>query len=188
MGRTKATLPLESGETFIARILRTFREADVEDVVIVVGHDAQAVMAAVEAAGLGARLVVNEAYESGQLSSVLAGLSVVDRPGVEAVLLTLVDVPLVTSTTVRAVVKRYRDRKPPVVRPVDGTRHGHPILLDRSLFEKLRAASPEAGMKPIVRACASGAGDVSVQDEGAFLDIDTPDEYERVVRDGLGTS
>jgi len=41
------------------------------------------------------------------------------------------------------------------------------------------------GIKPIVRAFASPAGDVLVHDEGAFVDIDTPDEYERVTRPGL---
>lgn len=183
MGRTKATLPLATGETFVSRLLKTFRDADVEDAVVVVGHDASAVLTAVEAAGVGGRVVVNPGYEAGQFSSVLAGLAVVDRPGVEGVLLTLVDAPLVSSTTVRAIVQRYRERKPPVVRPVNGTRHGHPILIDRSLFEKIRAASPEAGIKPIVRAHVSPAGDVPVADEGAFVDIDTPDDYERVRRE-----
>jgi molybdenum cofactor cytidylyltransferase len=185
MGRTKAIMPLNDGHTFVSRIVTTFREADVDDIVIVVGHDSDAVTNAVETAGLSARVVLNRAYESGQLSSILAGLSVADRPGVQGVLLTLVDVPLVLSSTVKAVVERYRSARPAVVRPVSGIRHGHPILLDRTLFEQIRAADPAVGIKPIVRAFASPAGDVPVNDEGAFVDIDTPDEYERVTQWGL---
>ena len=39
MGRTKATLPLGRGDTFLTRIVRTLRDAGVEDVVVVVGHE-----------------------------------------------------------------------------------------------------------------------------------------------------
>jgi molybdenum cofactor cytidylyltransferase len=105
----------------------------------------------------------------------------VDRPGVAAVLLTLVDVPLVSADTVRAVLERYRSRHPAIVRPVSGTRHGHPLLIDRALFNELRNADDDAGAKPIVRAHATIDGDVAVADEGAFADIDTMDEYQRLV-------
>ena len=108
----------------------------------------------------------------------------VDRPGVAAILVTLVDVPLVSESTVRAVVERYRQTKAPVVRPTSGDRHGHPLLIDRSLFDALRRADAESGAKPIVRAHASAAGDVAIEDEGAFMDIDTAAAYERAVPHG----
>jgi CTP:molybdopterin cytidylyltransferase MocA len=176
MGRTKALLPL-GGETFVSRIVRTFRSAGVEEVVVVVGHDAERVSDVLSRMDAAPRVIVNPDYESGQLSSILAGLRAVDRPGVHAMLLTLVDVPLVAADTVRAVLSRYRTSSAPVVRPVNGNRHGHPVLLDRRLFGLLRGAAPAAGAKPIVRAHASALGDVEVSDEGAFTDIDTPEEY-----------
>jgi CTP:molybdopterin cytidylyltransferase MocA len=179
MGRTKALLPL-GGETFVARIVHTFRSAGVEDVVVVVGHDAELVARALSAMDLAPRVVLNTDYESGQLSSILAGLRAVDRPGVAAMLMTLVDVPLVSAETVRALLMRYRSTSAPVVRPVSGTRHGHPVLIDRRLFGQFRSADSSNGVKPIVRAHASAVGDVEVFDEGAFTDIDTPEEYAAV--------
>jgi molybdenum cofactor cytidylyltransferase len=166
MGRSKATLPLAGPDpdTFLVRIIRTF-------------HQAEAAAEPVLRSGLAARVVLNPRYESGQLSSVLAGLAAVDRPGVRAMLMTLVDVPLVAPSTVRAVVERFRATGAPVVRPVHGSRHGHPVAIGRSLFNAIRMADPQVGAKPIVRAYVSLAGDVDVEDEGAFLDIDTPEEY-----------
>jgi molybdenum cofactor cytidylyltransferase len=79
------------------------------------------------------------------------------------------------------VLERYQQTHAPIVRPVNGDRHGHPLLIDRSLFDSLRAGEDASGAKPIVRAHASAAGDVTVEDEGAFLDIDTPEEYSRYV-------
>jgi molybdenum cofactor cytidylyltransferase len=176
MGSPKATLPLDGGDTFLSRIVRTFVEASIEDVVVVVGHGADAIVASFADADVPARFVDNPDYEQGQLSSLIAGLRVVDRPGVIAALVTLVDVPLVGASTVRAVVDRYRQTRAPIVRPVRGDEHGHPVLIDRSLFDAIFKADPAAGAKPIIRASASAAGDVPVDDAGAFADFDTPDD------------
>ncbi len=180
MGRSKAMLPFDSADTFLGHIVRTFLAAEVDDVVVVVGHEADAVVRAFPG-DLPARFVENREYDRGQLSSVLAGLSVIDRPGVEAMLLTLVDVPQVSKATVRAVLDRYRQTQARIVRPTSGSRHGHPMLIDRSLFAELRAADPATGAKPVVRAHASAAGDMETADEGAFNDIDTLEEYEQFV-------
>jgi len=180
MGRSKAALPLPGGDTFVTRIVRTFAAAAVSDVIVVVGHDAQAVVGSFAGTDLSATFVENPDYEQGQLSSLLAGLRLVDRPGVVAALVTLVDVPLIGVATVRAVVDRYLATRAPIVRPVRGAEHGHPVLIDRSLFDLLRHADPRRGAKDVVRSHASAAGDVPVDDDGAFADADTPDEYERL--------
>ncbi|HXD74974.1 MAG TPA: nucleotidyltransferase family protein [Vicinamibacterales bacterium] len=182
MGRAKATLPLEGSggrDTFLSRIVRTFVDAGVEDVVVVVGHDAGAIVESCTRSGVAARFVENPDYEQGQLSSLIAGLRVVDRPGVAAALMTLVDVPLVNASTVRAVVDRYRQTRARVVRPVRGGEHGHPVLIDRALFDAIRHADPASGAKPVIRANVSAAGDVPVDDDGAFADFDTPDDLRR---------
>src|SRR5205823_5393989 len=118
MGRSKPLLPLGTGETFVSRIVRSFLEAGVDDVVVVLGHEADAVASNLMESGVAARFVVNEGYQAGQLSSVLRGLNAIDRPGVAAMLLTLVDVPLVSPSTIRAVVARYKSTHAPIVRPV----------------------------------------------------------------------
>ncbi|HEV8209475.1 MAG TPA: nucleotidyltransferase family protein [Vicinamibacterales bacterium] len=181
MGRAKATLPAGDGHTFLTRIVQTFLDADVDDVIVVVGHDADAIAASFSESGLPARFVVNRDYDRGQLSSLLAGLDVIDRPGVAAVLVTLVDVPLVSPATVRAVIDSYRRTRAPIVRPTSGDRHGHPLLIDRSIFGALRGADPSTGAKPIVRAHATAAGDIAIDDEGAFADIDTEEDYRRTI-------
>ena len=168
MGRPKATLPLDAGDTFLSHIVRTFLAAEVDDVVVVVGHDAEAIVNSFSESGLRARFVANPDYDRGQLSSLVAGLTFVDRPGVTAALVTLVDVPLVSPETVRAVLDRYRQTHAPIVRPTSGARHGHPLLIDRSLFDALRAADPD-GRRQADRPCArAAAGDIDIADEGAF--------------------
>src|SRR6266700_7535983 len=79
MGRAKALLPLDEGETFLTRIVATFRSADVEDVIVVVGHDAPAIIDAFDRSEAVARFVVNPDYSRGQLTSLVAGLRSVHR-------------------------------------------------------------------------------------------------------------
>ena len=181
-GRPKALLPLADGRVFAEAIVDTFLAAGVLDVAIVVGHEATNVEAYLARTRPQARVVVNSHYRSGQFSSVLAGLDAIDRPGVAAMLLTLVDVPGVSAETVRAVLARFEETAAPIVRPVRGDQHGHPVLIARDLFAALRRANPAEGAKPIVRAHASAAGDVDVDDDLAFRDVDTPAAHEALLR------
>ncbi len=169
-------LPL-GAETFLSRIVRTMYDGGADDVVVVLGGHADLIAADIAERRLNVRLAPNPDFARGQATSLAAGLRVVDRPGVAAVLVTLVDVPLVAVSTVRAVLTRFRETGAPIVRPVRGGRHGHPLLVARSLFEAIGSADPAVGIKPIVRAHATPAGEVDVDDAGAFLDADTPEDY-----------
>lgn len=180
-GRSKGLLRFDARDVFVARIVRTFKEAGLDTVAVVLGHQADELEAAVAASGLEPRVVVNARYQEGQFTSVLAGLDAVDGPGVEAILLALVDAPAFSASTVRAVIERFRESGAPVVRAVRGDDHGHPVLISRALFQQLRDADPAFGAKPVVRGHASATGDVPVDDPGAFLDVDTPADYDALM-------
>ena len=179
MGRPKALLPI-GGDTFVTRVCRTLLEGGVDDLVVVAGAEHEAVAAAVATAGLPARIVENTRRDEGQLSSVLAGLAVADRPGVDAVLVHLVDAPLVLAGTARAVLEAFLRTHAPIVRPEAGGRHGHPVLFARRVFDDLRRADPGVGAKAVVRAHAAEIRNVPVDDEGACRDIDTPEDFARL--------
>ena len=69
----------------------------------------------------------------------------------------------------------------PVVRPVSNGRHGHPVIFGRELFGELQRADPSQGAKSVVRAHAADMIEVAIDDEGAFTDIDTREDYERFI-------
>ena len=185
MGRTKALLSVgSSGETFLHRIIRVLREGGADAVVVVIGGDAAAVRASLPRDDAHISAAENPRYEEGQLSSLLVGLAAVEQrhDNVEAVMMTLVDLPLISAATVRAVRDAFlANPGAPLVRPRRGGRHGHPVIFNRSIFGELRRADPSAGAKPVVHAHAAEEVNVDVDDEGAFIDIDTPADYERLV-------
>lgn len=181
MGTPKALLGDATGRPFVVRVIETMAAAGVDEILIVVGFHAAAVRDVIEARGLVVRIIDNPTPERGQLSSLQAGLAAVDRPGVVATLVTLVDIPLMLPQTVQAVLEAYRRHRALIVRPAMGSRHGHPVLFDRAVFSALRQADPAKGAKPVVQAHAAHVLNVPVTDDGAFQDIDTPEDYERLV-------
>jgi molybdenum cofactor cytidylyltransferase len=180
MGRPKLFLPI-GRDTFLTRLGRTLLDAGVDDLVVVAGPEHATAAESLRAAGVPARVVENPRRDEGQLSSVLVGLAVADRPGVDAVLVHLVDAPLVRPETARAVLDAFRRTRAPVVRPEVNGRHGHPVLFSRRVFDDLRRADPSIGAKAVVRAHAAEVCDVPVDDAGACEDVDTPEDLARLV-------
>ncbi|MCX6546057.1 MAG: nucleotidyltransferase family protein [Acidobacteria bacterium] len=186
MGRAKALLPV-GPDTFVTRLARSFVAAGIDDLVVVTGPERDAIDSALAASRIPARVVRNPRRDDGQLSSLLVGLALADTPGVVAVVVGLVDAPLVLPGTIRAVVEAYRRTRSPIVRPVSHGRHGHPVLFAREVFDELRHADSALGAKAVVRAHEQDRLDVPVDDDGAWADIDTPDDYARLIGSASGT-
>lgn len=188
MGSPKALLLTSGGKTFVAAIAETFAAAGIEEIVVVTGRDhdriSEAVLKAVSNASLPIppRIVRNPDPSRGQLSSLLTGMDALVTADTEAVVVTLVDVPLLTPETVRLVIGEWRRTRAPVVRPAIGDRHGHPVVFDRRVFGELRLAPLEAGAKSVVRAHADEVLNVPVTDEGCLVDVDTPRDYDALGR------
>jgi molybdenum cofactor cytidylyltransferase len=187
MGRPKALLPDTDGRPFVARLVRTFLAAGITEIVVVTGSLHAAIADAIERdAPPGRPVCVQNADPSrGQLSSLWVGLDAVDRSGIDGVLVTPVDIPLIRSSTIQAVADARTRTRAPIVRPAAGNRHGHPVLFDRSLFEALRAAPLSDGARSVVHANSSGVVNVDVDDAGCLVDVDTPADYEAIVGPGL---
>lgn len=181
MGRPKAALTLgRQGHTVLSMGVSALLAAGVPRVVIVAGAHPEAVRGAIRARDRRVSVVDHPEWGDGQLSSLLCGLEAIDHPLLEAVLVTLVDVPLVSPDTVRALVGAWRRSGAPIVRPARGDEHGHPVLFDRRLFAELRAADPRTGAKPVVHAHAQALLNLPVTDDGAFVDLDVPADYDRL--------
>ena len=140
MGRSKALLPLASGEPFVCRIAATLAEGGVGDVVVVIGPAERDVVGVLASAGLAVRIARNGSDETEQIDSLRTALNLVERPAVGAIMVTPVDLPLFTADTVRRLVERYKATRAPIVRPCSERRHGHPGMFDRSVFRALREA------------------------------------------------
>ena len=184
MGSPKALLPDPDGRPFVARLVRAFAAAGISDIVIVTGTQHQPIVGAVTADSppVVPAFVINPDPARGQLSSLWIGLAQAARAGAAAILVTPVDIPMVRSATIQRVVEVWRNTHAPIVRPAVGPRHGHPVLFDRVLFDDLRNAPLAAGARAIVHAYADRLINVAVDDGGCLTDVDTPADYDALIR------
>lgn len=169
MGAPKAALTVHAGTSFVETILTTLRVAGVGAVRVV----------AAPGAFPAADPVVNPDPARGMLSSVQCGLRAL--PGdCEAILLWPVDHPLVTPSTVGAMVAAFRAGDPPVVVPTFGGRRGHPVLFARRVVPELFSADPALGARAVVHAHPDRL-ELLVADPGVIQDVDTPEDYRQLL-------
>jgi molybdenum cofactor cytidylyltransferase len=179
MGRAKALLPCgPSGLTFVRRLAQALHDGGLEEVLVVGRVDDGALRAEVDGLPVPARYVENPGADGGQLTSVLAGLAVADRPGVTGLLVTPVDAPLIAPATVAALIASFGTTHAPIVRAVHNGRHGHPVIFARATFQELRRADLSIGARAVVRAHAGEVVEVEVADPAVLGDVDTPGDYE----------
>lgn len=178
MGRLKQLLPYD-GKTVVETVVSRLREAGLTSIVVVVGHRADEVRAAV---GDSARCALNAHYADGMLSSVLTGLDALE-PSTHGMLLALGDQPQIAPAVAAAVLKRFQETDRGIVIPETAGRRGHPIVIDVDRYgDAIRGLDGSEGLKPIVRGHPEDTEIVKV-DAGAILrDLDTPEDYERELR------
>jgi len=174
MGRFKLTLPW-AGRTVIGQVVATLEAAGLREIVVVVGHRADEVRAAL--ANTAARFAVNPAYASAEmLSSIQIGLASLgdDRA---AALLCLGDQPQMEAATVQAVLAAGREAGwDAIVIPSYRMRAGHPILLPAWLWPEIRAC--RTTLRDVLAAHRDRTRFVVVATPSTLADLDTPEDYE----------
>lgn len=180
LGRQKLLLPLEKGGALIRLSVERVLAAGLDDVVVVLGRDAEAVGAAL--AGLAVRTVVNPRYADGQSTSLRAGLDALP-PEAEAAVIALGDQPLPEPGLIDRLVAAFRESGRPIVVPRYRDGRGNPVLFAASVFDELRAVTGDQGGRAVVARDASRVAEVAV-DAPMPADVDTWADYE-ALRDAI---
>ena len=182
-GDRNKLLATQGGDPLVRRAARTLLDASLDPVVAVVGHEADRVADALD--GLDVTVVVNDEYETGQASSLRAGIGGLldaeregdpDR-GVDAAVIALGDMPFVDPETVASLVDAYEAGVGDALAAAyDGVR-GNPVLFDRRFFDDLVDVSGDIGGREILLKSGESAC-VAVSDPGVRRDVDEPSDLE----------
>jgi len=182
MGRPKALLPVD-GIRFIERIVTALRATRVGEIITVLGHNAEEMRQKIS--DLPITTVVNPDYKLGQLSSLVAAIRWVQKNDetVDAILVHLVDHPYIDAKLVNLMIERFYETKKLIVLPRYRGKRGHPVIFSSALFPELLAAPLEQGAKSVVHAHRDETLEIESEDEGVTVDIDTPEEYRKYVKE-----
>jgi molybdenum cofactor cytidylyltransferase len=184
MGTPKQLLPW--GErTVIATVVANLAAAGCDPVVVVTGHAADAVLAALE--GTGAQTVANPDYVEGEMfSSYRAAvrhlLESEARPEPQAAqlagaLFALGDQPHVPVEVIAAIVEQARLSPEKIVIPSHAMRRGHPFYIPKHLWRELLSLDATATLRDLVRRHDAEIVYVDVSTDAILKDMDTPEEY-----------
>jgi len=176
MGSPKCVLPYGSA-TMIEAVVGAANAAGLDPVVVVTGFDEEVVSGAV---GGSARVVHNPRAGSGNLSSLLVGLDAVGD--VAAAIVMLADMPEVDSGVVSALARGIVRSKNlgGWVEYTDG--RGHPIALGRATFDDVLTLRGSKPLWPFLSSLHDGDRFVLRVDSLRPIDVNTPEDYERVTR------
>ena len=172
MGTNKLLLPL-AGEPLVRRACRCARAAGLDPLIVVVGHEAERVRAAL--AGLDCRFALNADTGGPMSSSLHRGLESLpsDAPG--AVVM-LADMVKVTAPMLQALMVAAQASAAALI----CSRYGHtlapPVLFRRALFDELRAGTGEGCGKAVIERHREQALYVDWP-PAALIDVDTPEEF-----------
>ena len=176
MQRFKPLLML-GGQRVVERTVRTYQDAGIEDIIVVVGHRADEVRRVL--APLPVRVVENSDYRQGMFSSVVAGVGAL-AADCRGFFVHPVDIPMVRPQTVARVAGAFAAGRAGVVRPVFDGRRGHPPLIDADLVPGLLKWSGNGGLRAFLDGAASEHVDVAVADAAIEWDMDTPADHDRL--------
>ncbi len=177
MERFKPLLPI-GGTTLVDRLISTFLDTNVE-VYVVVGYRADEIRAAIEDRNV--VVVENPNYNLGMFTSVQAGVrSLVS--GYDAFFVMPADVPLVGPFTIESLMTASAQHRGRIIYPVFEKRRGHPPLIPMSLAPKITASGNDHSLRDVLHSFERLALEVNVPDSGILLDIDTPDDYDSLVK------
>lgn len=176
LGSPKQLLDL-GGRTVLQRSVDSAAAAGMDEVVVVLGHEAERILSALELPSFG-RAVVNPDYATGQASSLRVGLRAIDARS-EAAAVFLGDQPSSAPEIAGAVVDAWRASAAPVARAVYRGTPGHPVVIGRAAFPAFESARGDDGGRSTLQELEVVGLDF---DMAAPFDIDTWEQYEAVCR------
>ena len=163
------------GQPIIETVLDNLREAPVDEIIAIVGADAERLRKICERYSV--RIVANEEWERGQSTSVLAGLRV---SGGRAAVVLLGDQPFIGAEAVGRLVAAFAEGAKVAVATYGGKRR-NPVLFSREVWPLLEAElAGDEGARSFLRRHPELVVEVPCDGVGDPVDVDTREDLRRL--------
>ena len=168
-GSTKQLVEVD-GKPLVVHAIDALRDAGVDEILVVVGHDEERVR---EALPPDAHVISNPAYRDGQATSLAAALHDVD-PSSEAAVVLLADQPGVAAEDVASLISGFHRTRNQIVRAayLDGP---GPALLSREIYAEAGHLHGDAGARVLMASHPEWVHEVPIE-RPAPPDIDTAED------------
>jgi molybdenum cofactor cytidylyltransferase len=177
MGSPKALLPYQ-GRPFLEHLIDVTRHPKIGARRVVLGAHAEPIASAVKLAA--DEIVINEEWETGQLSSVQAAIRSLPA-GTDGLILCLIDHPLISAALVNDLIEQYYQTGMKIVLPVFQGMRGHPVIFSSTLYAELLRAPADKGARAVVWAHSAEVAEMPTTEQGCVLNLNDPDTLQRAI-------
>jgi len=161
------------GTPMIRRAAQSVLASRVRPVIVVTGHQAEAIEAVL--ADLAVTFRHAPDFATGLSASLKAGLAALPEH-CEAALVCLGDMPFIQPETFDLLADAFDPGLGwTALIPTFEGRRGNPVLIDRRLFPEISRLSGDQGARGILASIPERVREVAVEDSGILRDLDTPE-------------
>ncbi len=183
MGQSKQLLEWK-GKIILEQVLENLGNSQVEEVILVLGHDAERILQTVDTHKV--KVVVNKNYREGMITSIQQGLMNL-KDKVEAFFIVLADQPGVRPEIFDLLIGEFRRVAPQknIVLPTFRGRRGHPALFGEKYQKEAFRIKGDVGFRQILQEHPEDILAVEMDTDSILQDIDTPDDYRKQLNSNL---
>jgi molybdenum cofactor cytidylyltransferase len=178
MGGPNKLLQETDGAPLVVHAVKAALASQAVEVVVVLGHMADQVKAAIEQAAdtkAKLRFVTNPAFADGLSTSVRTGIAALGKD-IDAAIVQLGDMPGVNSGLLDRLMAAFSPVEGrSICVPTVGGKRGNPVLWDRRFFAEMAKVSGDTGAKHLIGEHADLVCEVEMSGAAAITDIDTPE-------------
>lgn len=181
MNGFKPLLPLGKA-TITDHVISTFKSVNV-DVILVVGYRRDDVINTIKDKDI--KVIFNQDYEKEMFTSIQAGVREAGQR-YKGFFILPVDIPLVKPSTIQSLMAAAQENPGKIIYPIHKGKKGHPPLIPASLIPVILEWRKGGGLKAVLQAYEKRVIGVPVDDRYILVDVDTPDDYRKLVNPMLG--
>jgi molybdenum cofactor cytidylyltransferase len=173
MGGPNKMLSELGGKAIIRCAVEAALASRARPIVVVTGHEGDRVAAALK--GVDVKLAHNSAYAEGLSTSLKVGIGALP-PDIDVAVVALGDMPDVSGALIDKLARAIDPARGALIAvPTRDGRRGNPVAWSRRFFEDLGRLEGDTGARHLIAQHNEAVVEVPVEEDGAFLDIDTPE-------------
>ncbi len=174
MGKNKLLLQY-NGKPLILHIFNLVLEQGFENLVVVTCYKEIAEIAKDK----NIKYVYNMCAEMGQSQSVRLGINSLGQ--CDGYMFFTGDQPLLDSETINKLIRSFENHSNKIIVPLHNGKRGNPVIFPKKFKEELLALKGDMGGKALMNSYPEDVLLVEITNEYALWDIDTPEDYEKLI-------
>jgi molybdenum cofactor cytidylyltransferase len=180
MGQNKLLLPFR-GKAILQHVIDAALRAALSPLILVLGPDGNNVQEGINSRST---LVINTASSLGNYGTSLhTGLRALETHGqFPGAMFLLGDQPLLTTASINALINAFQTDPTRWIAPSWRGQRGNPVITPASWFDEIYALKGDEGPRKHLKNPAARLQLVDVEDEGVIFDIDSPEDYEHLLK------